>query len=100
MPIPRAILEYLGDKRSLPGDAQLFPFLCNAFGYMYLKPLSHMMLQGASLAEVKELLGHRNLESTAIYLYYIPIAIRSAGTALPNRQPCMCEQPASRSILY
>ena len=78
VPIPRAILEYLGDKRSLPGDAQLFPFLCNAFGYMYLKPLSHMMLQGASLAEVKELLGHRNLESTAIYLYYIPIAIRSA----------------------
>ena len=33
---------------------------------------SQMLLQGASLVEVKELLGHRKLESTAIYLHYIP----------------------------
>jgi integrase len=106
VPIPRAILEYLGDKRSLPGDAQLFPFLCNAFGHVYLKPLmtkagvrpirmhdmrhtfaSHMMLQGASLAEVKELLGHRKLESTAIYLHYIPDRNLGATDKLLGRMP-------------
>ena len=33
---------------------------------------SQMMLQGAPLIEVKELLGHRKLESTTIYLHYMP----------------------------
>ena len=106
VPIPRAILEYLADKRSLPGDAQLFPFLCNAFGHVYLKPLmaqaevrpirmhdfrhtfaSHMLLQGASLVEVKELLGHRKLESTAIYLHYIPDRNQGATDKLLGRMP-------------
>jgi len=89
--VPKAILDNLVDVRSWPGNKQLFPFLCNSFGHRHLKPYmrqagvkeirmhdfrhtfaSHMLKQGASLAEVKELLGHRKLESTAIYLHYMP----------------------------
>lgn len=106
VPIPRPILEYLADKRSLQGDAQLFPYLCNSFGHVYLKPLmkkaevrqirmhdfrhtfaSHMLLQGASLVEVKEMLGHRKLESTTIYLHYIPDRNQGATDKLLGRMP-------------
>ncbi len=104
VPVPRQILDYLADKRGLPGDAQLFPFLCNAFGHVHLKPLmtkaevrpvrmhdlrhtfaSHMLLQGASLLEVKELLGHRKLESTTIYLHYVPDRNQGATDKLLGR---------------
>lgn len=106
VPIPRPILEYLLDKRCMAGDAQIFPFLCNSFGHVYLKPLmkkagvrqirmhdfrhtfaSHMLLQGASLVEVKELLGHRKLESTTIYLHYIPDRNLGATDKLLGRMP-------------
>jgi integrase len=91
VPIPRQILDQLSDMRSLASDAQLFPFLTNSFGHTELRQLmvkagvqpirmhdfrhtfaSQMLKAGASLVEVKELLGHRKLESTAIYLHYIP----------------------------
>ncbi len=106
VPIPKAMLEYLVDKRSLPGDAQFFPFLCNSFGHVTLKPFmrragvkeirmhdfrhtfaSHMLLQGATLAEVKELLGHRKLESTAVYLHYMPDRNVGATDKLIGKMP-------------
>ncbi len=46
---------------------------------------SHMLLQGANLVEVKELLGHRKLESTTIYLHYIPDRNQGATDKLLGR---------------
>jgi len=91
VPVPRVILDCLSDKKNLSGDSLLFPFLTNSFGHRSLKPFmvkanvqvirmhdfrhtfaSQLLHGGAPLAEVKELLGHRKLESTMIYLHYLP----------------------------
>ncbi len=91
VPISRLIIESLADMKQLPGDSLLFPFLSNSFGHRYLKPFmrragvreirmhdfrhtfaSQLLNGGAPLAEVKELLGHRKLESITIYLHYMP----------------------------
>ena len=91
VPVPRMILDALSDKKNLAGNELLFPFMDNATGCKRLKPLmakagvktirmhdlrhtfaSHLMLQGSNLMEVKELLGHLKLESTMIYLHYMP----------------------------
>ena len=91
VPVPKVVMEILSGKRALASDVQIFPFLTNSFGHRALKPYmteagvrvirmhdfrhtfaSHMLHRGSSLAEVKELLGHRKLESTAIYLHYMP----------------------------
>lgn len=89
--VPKSILSYISDKKQLPGDQRLFPFITNAFGDMHLKghmeaagvkPIrfhdfrhtfaSHLLKQGSNLMEVKELLGHRKLESTMVYLHLVP----------------------------
>lgn len=91
VPVPRAILDALSCKKALPGNELIFPFLYNSFAHYKIKPFmekadvkiirmhdlrhtfaSHLMLQGSNLLEVKELLGHLKLESTMIYLHYMP----------------------------
>ena len=90
VPVSPEILRFLADKRGLRMDEQLFPKVDNSFGHRVLKPLmraagvreirlhdfrhtfaSHMLMNGAHIMQVKELLGHRKLESTMIYLHFI-----------------------------
>lgn len=118
VPVPRQILDSLNDKRLLAGDALLFPFMCNAFGHKTLKPLmakanvkvirmhdlrhtfaSHLMLQGSTLMEVKELLGHRKLESTMIYVHYMPDRNRGATDKLLGNFGFIPSQPNVVSFL-
>lgn len=66
---------------------QIFPEITNSYGKRVLQPLmkaaevqcvrmhdlrhsfaSHLLMRGRNIMEVKELLGHRKLESTMVYL--------------------------------
>lgn len=83
VPIPRMVLEAIGNLRGLDGEAQLFPFLWNSWGFKRFQPLaekagvppiklhecrhsfaSQCIMAGMSMVEVKELMGHEKIATT------------------------------------
>lgn len=83
VPIPRMVLDAIGNLRALGPDEQLFPFLINSWGHRHFRPLaikaglppirfhecrhsfaSQCIMAGMSMVEVKELLGHRKISTT------------------------------------
>lgn len=83
VPIPRMVLEAIGNLKGLGPDEQLFPFLANGWGARHFKPLavkaklppiklhecrhsfaSQCIMAGMSMVEVKELLGHDKIATT------------------------------------
>lgn len=90
VPVPRAILDLLADKRNLAPEAHIFSSLWNSYGHRKLKPLmraagvpeiklhsfrhtyaSHLLAAGVNVMQVKELLGHTKLDSTMKYLHLV-----------------------------
>lgn len=89
VPAPRSVLEVLGDKRGLASDELVFPWLCKqrAFGWLTMKPLAkaagvkyigfhklrhtfatHLVSNKRQAIEVRDLMGHKSLKSTEIYM--------------------------------
>lgn len=90
VPVPGPILAILSDKRTLPPEAQVFPDLSNSFGVRFIRPIaakakvkqirfhdlrhtyaSHLVLHGKHPVEIKELLGHKKLSSTDVYMHLV-----------------------------
>lgn len=113
VPVPKDVLKVLADKRGFPMTAQMFPQVINSYGHRYLKPLmrkaqvreirlhdfrhtfaSHLLMLGADIMQVKELLGHRKLESTMIYLHLIPGRIQGATDRLTQGVDWLGGEPA------
>lgn len=86
--VPREVLSLLADKAGLPMDALVFPGINNDFGTRRLQPLareagvrpirfhdlrhtfaSWLVMHGKHPVEIKELLGHRKLSSTDVYMH-------------------------------
>lgn len=88
VPVPREILQILADKRSLGMKDQLFPEITNSYGHRYLKPImraagvreirmhdlrhtfaSHLYEECKDLLLVRDILGHRSIATTQVYLH-------------------------------
>jgi integrase len=88
VPVPREILSLLADKRHLAMQHQIFPDITSSYGHMRLKPLmraagvreirmhdlrhtfaSHLYAQTKDLLLVKDILGHRSIATTQLYLH-------------------------------
>ena len=88
MPVPAPVLEVLGNKRKLAVDQPIFDFKFNSIGFRRIQPMarragvrpirfhdlrhtfaSHLVMRGRHPVEIKEMLGHRKLETTMKYMH-------------------------------
>ena len=88
VPVPREILGLLVEKKGLSMDAQLFPDITNAYGHNRLKPImraagvreirmhdlrhtfaSHLYYECKDLLLVRDILGHKSIATTQVYLH-------------------------------
>jgi integrase len=82
------VWRVIANKRGLDDDDFVFPGLWNSWGWRYLRPMaqeakvkpirfhdlrhsfaSQLVMAGRSLIEIKELLGHKKIDSTMIYAH-------------------------------
>lgn len=82
------IMRVMLNKRGLRGDERVFPLPFNTLGFRRIRPLaeeagvkpirfhdlrhtfaSHLAMQGKSAIEIRDLLGHKKLSSTDIYMH-------------------------------
>ena len=88
--VPAAVWQVMANKYRLAPDELVFPFDFNSIGFRRIRPMaeaarvkvirfhdlrhtfaSHLVLHGKHPVEIKELMGHKKLSSTDIYMHLV-----------------------------